>query len=242
MDDLRREVAELRASRGRVLAAADDRRHSIERELHDGAMQQLVALSVNLQLARRLVSANPSGTAELLDEMLENVHEALDELRQLAWRVYPSLLFGAGIADALRTAASLLEIPTRVEVVAPGRLVPQLEVSIYFCCVELLQLAAGGESRAVVHVGGGERMLFELTIEHADVEEWSARDLSSVRDRLAAIGGRLAVEATPASGVRVSAAVSHLGEVVDDGFHTLVDGRLPAEPELQEDRVDHLLD
>jgi signal transduction histidine kinase len=193
IDGLQEEIAELRASCARVVAAADEQRRSIERELHDGPMQQLVALGVKIQLADALVVAG-SPAAELLDEMLHDVHEALDEARRLAWRVYPSLLLDHGLVEALAATASTIGIPTLVEA-ADGRLAPELEATIYFCCAELLQRAAEDHGRARVRIRT-ERDLagFEATFESADVEEWKTRDLSAVRDRLAAVGGRLVVE------------------------------------------------
>ena len=207
--ELRREVAELRASRARVLTAADEQRRSIERELHDGAMQHLVALAVNLQLAGGLVETDSPAAAELLDEMLHDVHDALDDVRRLAWRVYPSLLLDRGLREALRAAASLVGIPTRVEAADVGRLAPELEASIYFCCVELLQHAAEGGGHATVRVRSERDVVrFEVTLESADVEQWKTRDLSRAADRLGAFGGRLVVEA--GQDVRISGVVQRV--------------------------------
>jgi len=205
MDELRHEAAEARASRARVVNAADDQRRSIERELHDGAMQHLVALGVNLQLAADLVPAGSPELAELLGEMLRNAHEALDEMRQLAWRIYPSLLLDCGLGDALRTAAAGAGIPVRVETAAFGRCAPAIEASVYFCCVELLRHAAEDGHDATLRVWSEHELLrFDVTLESADIERWQTRDLTSVSDRLAAVGGRLVVEA--GRGVRISGA------------------------------------
>jgi signal transduction histidine kinase len=206
MEELRREAAELRASRTRVVTAADDQRRAIERELHDGAMQHLVALGVNLQLAGGLVPADSPELTELLGEMLQNVHEALDEMRQLAWRIYPSLLLDRGLGDALRTAAAGAGIPVRVETAAFGRCARAVEASIYFCCVELLRHASEDGHEAAVRLWSeDELMCFDVTLEHADIELWRRRDLSTVSDRLGAFGGRLVVE--PERGVRISGAI-----------------------------------
>jgi signal transduction histidine kinase len=168
IDELRREVAELRASCARVLTAGDEQRRLIERELHEGAMQHLVALGVNLQLARRLVEPDSPAAVELLDEMLHDVHEALDDVRRLAWRVYPSFLLERGLGDALPAAASLVGIPTRVEAADIGRLAPELEAAIYFCCVELLQHAAEDSGHATVRVRSERDVVrFDVTLESA---------------------------------------------------------------------------
>ena len=206
MDELRREAAEVRASRARVINAADDQRRSIERELHQGAMQHLVAFGVNLQLAAELVPSDSPELTELLGEMLRNVHEALDEMRQLAWRIYPSLLLDCGLGDALRTAATDAGIPVRVETAAFGRCAAAIEASVYFCCVELLRHAAEDGHDATVRLWSEhEQLRFDVTLESADMELWQTRDLSSVSDRLVAFGGRLVVE--PERGVRISGAI-----------------------------------
>jgi signal transduction histidine kinase len=211
IDELRREVAELRASCARLLTAADEQRRSIERELHDGTMQELVALGVKLQLAGPLVETDSTAAAKLLDEMLHDVHEALDDVRRLAWRVYPSLLLDRGLGEALPVAASMAGIPAQVEAAADlGRFAPEIEASIYFCCVELLQHAAEGGGNATLSVRSEHGIVsFDLLLESADVEEWKAHDLSSVADRLNALGGWFVVEA--AQDVHISGAVQGVG-------------------------------
>jgi len=190
----------------RVINAADAQRRSIERELHDGVMQHLVALGVNLQLAGELVPADSPELKELLGEMLRNVHEALDEVRQLAWRIYPSLLLDFGLGEALRTAAAGAGTPVRVETAALGRCASAIEASVYFCCVELMRHAADDGHAATVRLWSEDEMLrFDVTLESADIELWQTRDLSSVSDRLGAFGGRLVVE--PERGVRISGAI-----------------------------------
>jgi signal transduction histidine kinase len=210
MEELRREAAELRASRARVVSAADDQRRSIERELHDGTMQHLVALGVNLQLADGLAPADSPELTELLGEMLRNVHEALDEVRQLAWRVYPSLLLDRGLGEALRTATSGAAALARVETAAVDRYPPEIEASIYFCCVELLQLAAHDGHHAIVRVRSErDLVLFDVILEDADLDEWGTRDLSRLTDRVGAFGGRLTIGPArePERGVRISGAI-----------------------------------
>jgi signal transduction histidine kinase len=169
-------------------------------------MQHLVALGVNLQLAGELVPADSDELTELLGDMLQNVHEALDEMRQLAWRIYPSLLLDRGLDDALRTAAADAGIPVRVETAAFGRFAPAIEASVYFCCVELLRHAADDGQGAILRLSTErERLRFDLTLESADIELWQTRDLSGVSDRLGAFGGWLVVE--PERGVRITGSV-----------------------------------
>jgi signal transduction histidine kinase len=208
LDELQRETAELYASRIRLIKAADDRRRTIERELHDGAMQHLVALGVNLQLASRLVDGNSRELQKILDEMLRNVHEALDDVRQLAWRIYPSLLVDGNVGDALRTAASAAGISTRVDTTALGRCSLETAASIYFCCAELLNDAAGGSHRATVNVRSDAKMvLFDVTLDGADYDAWATRDLNDLRDRLGAFGGQLTIAPEHQHAVRISGAL-----------------------------------
>jgi signal transduction histidine kinase len=193
-----------------MLTAADEQRRSVERELHDGAMQHLVALGVKLQLAGLVVENDSHAATKLLDEMLHDVHEALDDVRRLAWRVYPSLLLDRGLGEALLEAASLAAIPARVDAGDIGRLGPELEASIYFCCVELFQQATEADGQATIRVRTEQDAVrFDVTFESADATQWRARDLSSVADRLRAFGGRLVVDAGEA--VRISGAVQGAG-------------------------------
>jgi signal transduction histidine kinase len=138
------------------------------------------------------------------------VQEALDDVRGLSWHVYPSLLLDRGLGDALRAAASEAGIPTRVESGALDRCSPEVETTIYFCCVELLQHAADGGRRAIVRARSErEAVCFEVIVEGASFEHWATRDLSSISDRLGAVGGRLTVvpASEPEGGVCISGAI-----------------------------------
>src|SRR2546425_5672749 len=104
-EELRLQVEELQASRARVVAAADAERRRIERDLHDGAQQHLVALAVNLQLALQLADTDSAAAKALLEEMSADVREALDGVRELAEGIYPPLLLDRGLTDALKGAA-----------------------------------------------------------------------------------------------------------------------------------------
>ena len=197
IDELRFQLEELRASRSRVVAAADTERRRIERELHDGAQQHQVALTVHLQLARRLADSDPAGLKTLLDEIRHEALEALEDVRRLAWQIYPSLLLDRGLVEALRAAASEAVIPTRVEATGVGRCASDIEAAVYFCCLELLQSAAEhvrAEERAVIRIRQEPAVLtFEVIVHGDDLEGWTQMDPIDIRDRLGAVGGRLAV-------------------------------------------------
>ena len=171
------EIEELRASRARVVEAADAERRRTERELHDGVQQHLVALAVNLQVARQLAESDPDALRELLDELTRDVHEALEGVRTLARQIYPPLLLDLGLANALRNAA--VESGAAVEVETAERFEPAAEAAVYFCCVELL----GPGARVRVWVEPGT-LVFE-----ADGEP-----TATIADRLDAIGGTLTAE------------------------------------------------
>jgi hypothetical protein len=170
------EIEELRASRARVLEAADAERRQTERSLHDGVQQHLVALAVNLQLARQLVDTDPEALKALLEELGRDVHDALEGVRELSRQIYPPLLLDLGLANALRSAA--VEAGATVEVDARGRYDTGAEATVYFCCVELL--------RSDAHI----RMWAEP---NALVFEADGEPTASIADRLDAIGGTLDV-------------------------------------------------
>ena len=210
MDEVLLEVEELRASRARVVAAADAERRGIERDLHDGAQQYLIALAVNLQLARRLAESDPAALKMLLEEIGEHVHEALDDVRRLAWRIYPSFLLDRGLVEALRAAAAEAVISTRVEAAPIGRYSPEIEVTVYFCCVETLQVVAEhpqAVERATIRVSDSEDALrFDVIVAGGDSEHWTKGNLAGMSDRLAALGGRLTI-ASEVAGVRISGTI-----------------------------------
>ena len=204
LDRLRLEVGELRASRKRLVVAADADRRKIERELHDGPQQDLVAVAVKLQLASRLVRDDPTAATGLLDEIRREVREALDGTRKLADRVYPPLLEAGGLGVALRTAAASAGVPTRLDVAA-GAYAPEVAGTVYFCCVEALErIGHGGSSTVTIREDEGA-LVFEIVddgaVSEAATAEW---DVAPLRDRVEAFGGRLTVVSESGHGTRVS--------------------------------------
>jgi signal transduction histidine kinase len=201
MDDgLRREIDELRASRARVVAGADNERRRIERGLHDGVQQHLVALAVNLQLAQELADSDPAALKTLLGEMGQDVRDALESVRAIAQSVYPPLLLDYGVAEALRGAAAGIGIGARVEAELAGRYPPEVEATAYFCCVAALQNAAenaGPETEAAVRMWADEDALrFEVALDGSETEPDEAC-LTDMHDRLGAVGGRLDISPGP---------------------------------------------
>jgi signal transduction histidine kinase len=201
-DELRREVGELRASRARIMARANGDRRDIERGLHDGVQQDLVALAVNLQLAQQLASSDLASLTRLLVEMRKDVGDALEGVGALVRGIYPPLLADLGVAAALRGAASVVGIPVRIEA-KPERYPPDIEATVYFCCLEALETLArsGRAGRASLRVWREhESLLFEVVVEGGPGAH-DERVLDSVRtgmnDRVGAVDGTLEVFVEP---------------------------------------------
>jgi signal transduction histidine kinase len=212
-DELRRHADELRASRARVVAAADAERRRIERDLHDGAQQHLVALALNLRLARELADSDPAQARSVLEELAGDVQDALEEFRDLAHGIYPPLLVERGLGEGLRSVASRSPVPVRFELQGIGRYPPEVETTVYFCCMEALQNVgkhAGAGARATVRVWEDhDGLLFEVTDDGAGFEAGAqprGSGLENMSDRLGALGGRLSLASSP-GGTRVAGAV-----------------------------------
>jgi signal transduction histidine kinase len=141
LEEISHQAEELRASRQRLVAAQDQERRRIERNIHDGAQQQLVALAIRLRLAEQMADRDAAKTKELLAELHADTTEALDSLRDLARGIYPPLLADRGLAEALTSQARKAPIPTEVAVDGlDGRRFPQeVEAAVYFCCLEAMQ-------------------------------------------------------------------------------------------------------
>jgi signal transduction histidine kinase len=209
-EELRAKIDELRSSRQRIVAAQDAERRRIERNIHDGAQQQLVALAVKLGLAERLVEREPGKAASMLAEAKAETGEALDDLRDLARGIYPPLLADKGLAAALEAQARRSPVPVVVEPDGIGRYPQDAEAAVYFCCLEALQNVGkyAGASSVAIRVG---HIAGELTFEVADdgagfdalVGSYGT-GLQGMADRLSAIGGSLEVRSAPGLGTTVA--------------------------------------
>jgi len=210
LDELRRQAGELRASRARIVATADAERRKIERNLHDGAQQHLVALAVNLRLVHDLITEDPSGATEMVEALADEVKATIQELRDLAHGIYPPLLMDAGLIQALRAAAN--RSPLAVEVEAGdgiGRYPADVEAAVYFCCLEALQNASKHAPGASVVIslreeGGG--LFFDVTDDGPGYDAAAAvqgHGFVNMSDRLGAIGGSVRWESQPGQGSAV---------------------------------------
>jgi signal transduction histidine kinase len=206
-------LTSLAQSRARIQAVADNERRRIERDLHDGAQQRLVALRVRLELAAEDAQRDPARSPALLRQVGGEVEEVLDEVRALARGVYPSALVDRGLEQALRQASRRMPVPTSFEADELGRYSSEIEAAIYFCCLEALQnLAkhADGATFARISVADSGSLRFEVQDDGCgfDVDAVAAgAGLTNMRDRIDAVGGELTVESTPGAGTRIVGAV-----------------------------------
>jgi signal transduction histidine kinase len=180
------------------VAAHADRR-AIERALHDGVQQDLVALAIDLRRLAGLVDGDPAAAKALLDEMVANVREALDETTELAQRVYPPLLEARGFASALRSAAERAGVTALVDVRAGAGYSPEITTAVYWSCVEALSSASPGSQATVSLLDADGALTFEVAVAGHHPE---AR-LDRLRDRIEALDGRVTVDDQHDGGSRV---------------------------------------
>jgi signal transduction histidine kinase len=205
-------VQDLRESRQRLVAAQDHERRRIERDLHDGAQQQLVALSVKLRLAEQLAEADPDRARGMLAEVRQEAGEALENLRDLARGIYPPLLADEGLRVALESHARKIAVATNVESDGIGRYPREVESAVYFCVLEALQNVSkyARANRVVVRLAERNGDLsFVVEDDGVGFDPASARGsgLTNMRDRLEAIGGTLDVGSRPGAGTTVTGRV-----------------------------------
>ena len=214
LDELRKQAEELRASRARIVASGDAERRRVERNLHDGAQQHLVALAINLRLARDVVGDDPDEAAQILDQLAQDVQHTIKEVRELAHGIYPPLLADSGLGEALRAAA--YRSPLQVVVVVDGsvgRYPAETEAAVYFCCLEAIQNATKHAPGAAVQVrlwseAGG--LSFSVTDDGPGFDPARARGghgFLNMTDRLGAIGGTVRWDSRPGHGATVSGVI-----------------------------------
>jgi len=203
-------IEELRASRQRLVAAQDQERRKIERNIHDGAQQQLVAISVKLRLLQQLAERDPTAAAALAEQLRDDATQALDDLRDLARGIYPPVLADSGLAAALDAQARRSVLRVDVSADGIGRYPQEIESAIYFCCLEALQNVAkySGATRVSVTLSdAGAELRFEvrgdgLGFDAAHTPMGSG--LRNMSDRLEALGGRVEITSAPGDGTTVT--------------------------------------
>ena len=202
-------VEELRAAHRRLVTAQDQERRRLERNIHDGAQQQLVALSVKTRLARDLTPLDPAKAAEMLTQIDGEIQTALEDLRDLARGIYPPLLADKGLQAALDAQARRSAVPISVRADGLGRYPPEVEAAVYFSCLEALQNVAkyAEASSATVTIAqfNGD-LTFEVVDDGRGFDPASTRfgtGLQGIADRLSALHGELAIRSEPGTGTRV---------------------------------------
>jgi signal transduction histidine kinase len=217
--DLRVQADQLRASRQRIVAAQDQERRRIERDLRDGAQQHLVAMAVNLQIAQDLIRTDPREAEALVSEERGQASEALGTLRDLARGIYPPALAEHGLGAALEGHLTKTSPMARLEsdpAAAGQRYAPEVEAAAYFCVLEALQNCAKHASHALVRVrlcGEPDHLILEVCDDgpgFALERSHGGTGLQGMTDRLAAVGASLVIRSEPGQG-------------------TIVTGRLPLE-------------
>jgi signal transduction histidine kinase len=210
-------IEELRASRRRLVAAQDAERRRLERNIHDGAQQQLVALQVKQRLAQGMIERDPAKALDLMAQLQVDTTEALDDLRDLARGIYPPLLADQGLGAALESQARKSPVPVTVEADGVERYPQDVEAAVYFCALEALNNLAkyAGASRATVSLSPTDGTLtFAVSDDGVGFDVAAATHgtgLQGMADRVDAIGGTLEVESSPESGTIVRGSIPTSG-------------------------------
>ena len=209
LEVITRQAAELRASRQRIVAAQDEERRRLERNIHDGSQQHLVALAVKLRLARGLLGRDPEKARTMLEETGGQIDEALETLHALALGIYPPRLESDGVAAALMARYASSDLPVRFHADGIGRYPLDTEAAVYFCVLEALQNAAKYATAVSIDVTFGERsgaLTFEVVDDGVGFDAAAGRNgtgLDGMRDRLAVLGGDVTLTSAPGRGTIV---------------------------------------
>jgi signal transduction histidine kinase len=206
-------VEDVRASRQRLVAAQDEERRRLERNIHDGAQQQLVALAVKARLAQQMTERDPAKAAEILGQIEAETQTALEDLRDLARGIYPPLLADRGLVAALEAQSRKASVLVSVDADTVGRYPADIEATVYFCTLEALQNVAkyAGADRTVIRLSQSNGSLtFEVVDDGRGFDPDAVADgsgLQGMADRLAAVGGSLEVRSAPGRGTTLAGSV-----------------------------------
>jgi signal transduction histidine kinase len=203
-------IEDLRSSRRRIVSAQDERARALERNIHDGAQQQLVALSVKLRLASGMVESDPAKARAMLADLQEQATETLEDLRDLARGIYPPLLADKGLPAALGSQVRRAPVPVSIEPDGVGRYPADIESAVYFCCLEALNNVAKYAHASTVEIRLSEAdgvLGFDVVDDGRGFDPSSTgrgTGLQGMADRLDAVGGVLEVQSRRGSGTTVS--------------------------------------
>ena len=202
-------LEDLRASRQRLVAAQDDERRRLERNLHDGAQQNLVALKIKLGLLENLAEKDPSAARRMAGELKLDADETLDTLRDLARGIYPPLLADRGLPAALEAQARKATLPVAVDAEGVGRYPQDVEAAIYFCVLEAMQNVQkyASANRVEIRLTAIDGQLrFEVDDDGTGFDTGTqarGSGLQNMEDRLDALGGSVEVDSAPGRGTRL---------------------------------------
>lgn len=203
-------IEELRASRQRLVAAQDEERRRLERNIHDGAQQQLVSLQIKLGLVETLLQRDPDRARSMVGQIKGDAREALEDLRDLARGIYPPLLADQGLIGALQSQARKAPMPVEIEGSEIGRYTPAVEAAVYFCALEALQnvakYAAAAQVTLRLAATNGE-LRFEVIDDGRGFDPATTgygTGLQGMADRMDAMGGTLEVRSAPGDGTTVA--------------------------------------
>ena len=206
-------LSDLRASRQRLVAAQDEERRRLERNLHDGAQQQLVALAVKQRLAGELIDKDPERATSMIGELQQDTAAALDTLRDLARGIYPQVLADQGLPAALEAQIRKTPVPVDLRPDSIGRHAQEVEAAVYFCCLEALQNVSkyANASRAQVRLAvDGPWLTFGVEDDGAGFDPAQTKlgsGLQGMSDRLEALGGGLEIRSEPGRGTTIAGRV-----------------------------------
>jgi signal transduction histidine kinase len=208
--ELRASLDELTRSRARLVTVADKERRRIERDLHDGTQQRLVALQIKLALLGERLEAGSPDDAERVHVLEQEITLTIDEVRRFGRGLYPAVLADRGLEDALNAVGRTATIPTTVDATLPHRYPREVESAVYFACLEALQNAAkhaGGATAVTVVISGNGRLRFDVSDNGAGFDQdgrLGGAGLTNMRDRVGALGGTLEIWSRPGRGTRVT--------------------------------------
>ena len=212
LEEIENTAAELRASRQRIVETQDAERRRLERDIHDGAQQHLVALAVKLRMARTVAERDPANKGPMLADVRTLIGQALDNLRDLARGIYPPVLTERGVVPALRAQSKRTGLNMTVSARGVGRFDPATEAAVYFCCLEAVQNAAkhGATSVAIALQHAGTELTFSVTDDGPGFDAGRVTPgsgLQNMADRAATAGGRLIIRSTPGTGTMIAGSV-----------------------------------
>ena len=209
--ELRARLEALRASRARLVEAGDAERRRLTRDLHDGAQQRLVALMIELQLARETFDSNPEGAKQLVDSAFANAQEAVKELRDLAAGIHPAVLSQRGLDAALESLASRSAVPVELDSALPERLPSPVETAAYFVVAEALtnvaKYAHATHARVEVRRENGHAVIDIRDDGVGGAQAGEGTGLSGLGDRVGALDGTLEVTSPQGAGTLVRARI-----------------------------------